>query len=80
MQVLHERKELGGHAGRVTLVHQSEAADLAICGVLELTIDGDRHARRAGNACYFDSRRLMGSACVGSEPCEVLTACTPPLL
>jgi mannose-6-phosphate isomerase-like protein (cupin superfamily) len=31
-----------------------------------------------GDAYYFESRHPHQFRCVGNEPCEVISACTPP--
>jgi transcriptional regulator with XRE-family HTH domain len=78
LQILHERYEAGADTGRVPLVHDGEEGAVIISGRLEVTVDDDRRILGAGDAYYFESRRPHRFRCVGPEPCELISACTPP--
>ncbi|MDJ1159588.1 cupin domain-containing protein [Chelatococcus sp. SYSU_G07232] len=78
LQILKERYEPGSDTGRVPLVHDGEEGGIVISGRLEVTVDEERRILGAGDAYYFSSRRPHRFRCVGPEPCEVVSACTPP--
>ncbi|SHO66933.1 transcriptional regulator, XRE family with cupin sensor [Pseudoxanthobacter soli DSM 19599] len=78
LQVLKERYEPGADTGRVPLVHDGEEGGIVVAGRLEVTVDEERRILGPGDAYYFDSRRPHRFRCLGPEPCEVVSACTPP--
>lgn len=78
LQILHERYEPGADTGRVPLVHEGEEGGVIISGRLEVTVDGERRVLGPGDAYYFESHRPHRFRAVGPEPCELVSACTPP--
>jgi transcriptional regulator with XRE-family HTH domain len=78
LQILKERYEPGADTGRVPLVHDGEEGGIIISGRLEVTVDNERKILRPGDAYSFASRRPHRFRCVGKEPCELISACTPP--
>jgi transcriptional regulator with XRE-family HTH domain len=78
LQILKERYEPGADSGRIPLVHEGEEGAIVISGRLEITVDDERRILGPGEAYYFESRRPHRFRCVGSEPCELISACTPP--
>jgi len=78
MQILHERYAPGADTGKIALHHGGEEGGVVIRGRLQLTVDGDRYVLGAGDAYYFDSSRPHHFRNVGSEECEVVSACSPP--
>lgn len=78
LQILKERYEPGADSGRIPLAHEGEEGGIIINGRLEVTIDDDRKVLGPGDAYYFDSRRPHRFRCFGDEPCELISACTPP--
>ena len=80
MQILHERYAPGSDTGKVALHHKGEEGGVVIRGQLELTVDGERHTLGPGDAYYFDSSRPHRFRNVGSEECEIVSACCPPSL
>ena len=80
IQILHEHYEPGADTGKVALSHAGEEGGVVIRGRLELTVDAERHVLEAGDAYYFDSTRPHHFRNVGSERCEVVSACSPPSL
>lgn len=78
LQILKERYEPGADTGRVPLVHDGEEGAIVISGRLEVTVDGERRILGPGDAYYFESRRPHRFRAVGPEPCELISACTPP--
>jgi len=80
MQILHERYAPGSDTGKVALHHKGEEGGVVIRGRLELTVDGERHVLGPGDAYYFDSSRPHRFRNVGSDECEIVSACCPPSL
>ena len=78
VQILHERYQPGADTGEAMLRHESEEGAVVVRGQLEVTIDGERRLLGPGDAYYFDSRRPHRFRNVGSEECEVVSACAPP--
>ncbi|MBW2401175.1 MAG: cupin domain-containing protein [Deltaproteobacteria bacterium] len=78
IQILHERYQPGADTGKVALEHTGEEGGVVIRGRLELTICGERHVLGPGDAYYFDSTRPHHFRNVGTESCEVVSACSPP--
>ncbi len=78
VQILHERYAPGAATGTVSLHHNGEEGGVVIRGQLELTVDGERHLLGPGDAYYFKSTRPHHFRHVGSEECEIVSACSPP--
>ncbi len=78
VQILHERYAPGAGTGKVSLHHSGEEGGVVIRGRLELTVDGERHLLGPGDAYYFKSTRPHHFRNVGSEECEIVSACSPP--
>ncbi len=78
VQILHERYAPGADTGKVSLHHAGEEGGVVIRGELELTIDGERHVLGPGDAYYFKSSRPHRARNIGTEECEIVSACSPP--
>jgi transcriptional regulator with XRE-family HTH domain len=78
IQILHERYEPGADTGKLALEHAGEEGGVVIRGRLELTVGGERHVLGPGDAYYFDSSRPHHFRNIGTESCEVVSACSPP--
>ncbi|MBW2391136.1 MAG: cupin domain-containing protein [Deltaproteobacteria bacterium] len=78
IQILHERYEPGADTGKLALEHAGEEGGVVIRGRLELTVAGERHVLGPGDAYYFDSSRPHHFRNIGTESCEVVSACSPP--
>jgi len=78
IQILHERYQPGADTGKLSLAHAGEEGGVVIRGRLEVTVDGQRHVLGPGDAYYFDSSRPHHFRNVGTESCEVVSACSPP--
>jgi transcriptional regulator with XRE-family HTH domain len=78
LQILKERYLPGADTGRIALTHEGEEGGIVLSGRLEVTVDDERKILGPGDAYYFDSGRPHRFRCVGSETCEVISACTPP--
>jgi transcriptional regulator with XRE-family HTH domain len=78
IQILHEHYQRGADTGKLALEHPGEEGGVVIRGRLKVTVGDERHVLGPGDAYYFDSRRLQHFRNVGTECCEVVSACTPP--
>jgi transcriptional regulator with XRE-family HTH domain len=78
VQILHERYAPGADTGKVLLHHEGQEGGVVIRGELELTVDGERHVLGPGDAYYFKSSRPHRVRNIGTEECEIVSACSPP--
>jgi transcriptional regulator with XRE-family HTH domain len=78
IQILHERYAPGSATGKVSLHHPGEEGGVVIRGQLEITVAGERHLLGPGDAYYFKSSQPHHFRNIGTEECEVVSACSPP--
>ena len=78
LQILKECYQPGADTGKVPLSHEGEEGGVILSGRLEVTVDDERRILGPGDAYYFESRRPHRFRCVGPNPCELVSACTPP--
>ncbi|WP_181704246.1 cupin domain-containing protein [Chthonobacter albigriseus] len=78
LQLIMERYEAGADSGRIPLKHQGEEAAIILRGQLEVTVGDRREVLGPGDAYYFTSSEPHRFRNVGTEPCELVSACTPP--
>ncbi len=78
LQVLHERYAPGGDTGKMMLSHPGEEAGVVIKGRVEVTVAGQTRVLCEGDAYSFDSRLPHRFRNIADDPCEVISACTPP--
>ncbi len=78
MSVLHERYAPGAETGEEMLAHRGEEAGVVIRGRIELTVSGATRVLGPGEAYYFASQLPHRFRNAGREPCEIISACTPP--
>ncbi len=78
IQFLKECYAPGTSTGRHALVHEGEECGLIISGRLEVTVDEQSTVLRPGDAYYFASSRPHQFRNPGPDPCELISACTPP--
>lgn len=78
LQILKECYQPGADSGRIPLSHDGEEGGIIISGHLELTVGNDRYVLGPGDAYYFESRQPHRFRCHGDQPCELVSACTPP--
>lgn len=78
LQMLHEFYEPGRDSGRRMLSHAGEEAGVVVAGRLELTLGDEVFVLERGDAYYFDSTAPHRFRNIGTTPCEVVSACTPP--
>lgn len=80
LQILHERYQPGADTGEAMLSHESEEGGVVITGRVEVTVGNQQRVLGPGDAYYFDSRTPHRFRNLGDEPCEIISACTPPYL
>jgi len=78
IQILHERYAPGADTGKVALHHSGQEGGVVIRDRLELTVDAQRQVLGPGDAYYFESARPHHFRNLGSEECEIVSACSPP--
>ncbi len=78
IQFMWERYAPGGATGRHDISHEGEECGFVVSGELTVTVAGRSRTLRAGEAYYFKSIQPHSFRNEGVEPCEVVTACTPP--
>lgn len=80
LQILHERYEPGADTGESMLEHNSHEGGIVLSGAIEITVGDQVRVLRQGEAYLFSSRLKHRFRNIGSEPCEIVSACTPPYL
>lgn len=78
LQVLHEVYQPGADTGAALYHHKGEEAGVVVRGRIEITVGAETRVLGPGDAYYFESRTPHRFRNVGSEECEIVSACTPP--
>lgn len=78
MTIMHERYRPKADTGADMLSHTGEEGGVVVAGSIELTVGGQSRVLGAGDAYYFASAVPHRFRNVGDEPCEIISACTPP--
>ncbi len=78
LQILVERYAPGADTGRVLLRHEGEEGGVVLKGRIEVTVAGQSRLLGPGDAYYFESQQPHRFRNIGPEPCEIISACTPP--
>lgn len=78
LQILHETYPPGADTGPEVISHQGEEAGIIVRGSIELTVDGITAILNTGDGYLFDSRLPHRFRNIGTETCEIVSACTPP--
>lgn len=78
LQVLHETYPPGADTGPESLSHQGEEAGIVVKGSIEVTVDGNVTVLNVGDGYIFESHLPHRFRNIGTEVCEVVSACTPP--
>jgi mannose-6-phosphate isomerase-like protein (cupin superfamily) len=60
------------------LRHEGEEGGVVVRGEIELTVGTVARVLRAGDAYAFESSVPHRFRNLGSAPCEIVSACTPP--
>jgi transcriptional regulator with XRE-family HTH domain len=78
LTLLHERYAPGAETGDEMLTHRGEEGGVVVKGKIELTLAGVTRVLAPGEAYYFSSHLPHRFRNVGREPCEIISANTPP--
>lgn len=78
LTILHERYAAGAGTGEDMLMHRGEEGGVVVRGKVELTVGGVARVLGPGEAYYFSSQLPHRFRNVGREPCEIISASTPP--
>lgn len=78
MTIMHERYRSKADTGADMLSHKGEEGGVVIAGKIELTVGGQARTLGVGDAYYFASAVPHRFRNVGQEPCEIISASTPP--
>jgi transcriptional regulator with XRE-family HTH domain len=77
LQILHEKYPPGQDSGEV-ISHDGQEGGVVVRGHIELTIGQEVHVLGPGDAYYFESNLPHRMRNVGTDECEIVSACTPP--
>jgi transcriptional regulator with XRE-family HTH domain len=78
IQLLKECYQPGAGTGKHSITHEGEECGIILTGRLRVTVGDEVATLSAGDAYYFRSSLPHTFENPGSEPCELITACTPP--
>jgi transcriptional regulator with XRE-family HTH domain len=78
VQLLKECYQPGAGTGKHAITHEGEECGIVLSGRLEVTVAEQSTVLRAGDAYYFKSDQPHQFRNPGNEPCELITACSPP--
>jgi transcriptional regulator with XRE-family HTH domain len=78
IQFIQECYQPGAGTGKHAITHEGEECGLILSGRLEVTVGEQSAVLRKGDAYYFKSHQPHQFRNPGNEPCELITACTPP--
>jgi transcriptional regulator with XRE-family HTH domain len=78
MTIMHERYRAGADTGSDMLSHKGEEGGVVVSGRIELTVGGQTRTLETGDAYYFLSSVPHRFHNPGPEPCEIISASTPP--
>ena len=78
IQFLKERYEPGAGTGGHAISHEGEECGLILSGKLRVTVNGESQVLGPGDAYYFKSNQPHSFENPGRQPCELISACTPP--
>ncbi len=78
IQLIQECYQPGAGTGRHAITHEGEECGIVLSGRLEVTVGDQTAVLGKGDAYYFRSSEPHQFRNTGNEPCELITACTPP--
>jgi transcriptional regulator with XRE-family HTH domain len=78
MALLHENYAPGADTGADMLRHEGEEGGVVVSGRIELTVGAETRQLGPGDAYYFTSAIPHRFRNTGSDPCEIISASTPP--
>ena len=78
MTIMHERYRPKADTGADMLSHKGEEGGVIVSGRIELTVGGQSRVLGPGDAYYFASAVPHRFRNLGEQPCELISASTPP--
>lgn len=78
IQLIRECYQAGAGTGRHAITHEGEECGIILSGRLEVTVGDHQAVLQAGDAYHFRSNLPHHFRNPGHEPCELISACTPP--
>ena len=78
IQFIQECYQPGSGTGKHAISHEGEECGIILSGRLEITVGDETAILGKGDAYYFKSTQPHQFRNTGSEPCELISACTPP--
>ena len=78
IQLIQECYQPGAGTGKHAITHEGEECGIILSGRLEVTVGDESAVLRKGDAYYFNSSQPHQFHNTGNEPCELITACSPP--
>ena len=78
IQFIQECYQPGSGTGKHAITHEGEECGIILSGRLEVTVGENSAVLKKGDAYYFKSNQPHRFHNPGNEPCELITACTPP--
>ena len=78
VQMIKECYQPGAGTGRHAITHDGEECGIILCGRLRVSVGEQTAVLRAGEAYYFKSDQPHQFHNPGNEPCELISACSPP--
>jgi transcriptional regulator with XRE-family HTH domain len=78
IQLIQECYQPGSGTGKHAITHEGEECGIILSGRLEVTVGDETEVLGKGDAYYFKSSKPHQFRNQWNEPCELITACTPP--
>lgn len=78
IQLIKECYQPGAGTGKHAITHEGEECGIVLNGRLEVTVADQTAVLRQGDAYYFKSNQPHHFRNPGSDPCELISACSPP--
>lgn len=78
IQLIQECYQPGSGTGKHAITHEGEECGIILSGRLLVTVGDETAVLSKGDAYYFKSSKPHQFRNKWNEPCELITACTPP--
>lgn len=78
MCMMREIYEAGADTGHDMLTHQGQECGVVVNGSIELTVGDESRVLQAGDSFYYDSSLPHRFRNLSDDPCEIITANSPP--
>lgn len=78
LQLIKECYQPGAGTGKHAITHEGEECGIILKGRLQVTVGDQKAILRSGDAYYFKSNQPHTFRNPGNEPCELISACSPP--